>query len=119
MPRKGSRREPSRCPSRRKTRQRPPYLTLPQTLERAVAELADPLASDAEHPTDLLQGMLPTPIQPKVESQHLGIAGCQRAECDLDLFLEEALHGALFRIALLLGNEALDERAFAFRIERG
>ena len=90
-----------------------------EPLERAVAQLADALAGDAEHAADLLERVLAPALEPEVEPQHLGVARRQRAERLLDLVGEEAVHRLPLRCrGMLVGDEALDERAVAFGIER-
>src|SRR5512135_889499 len=58
-----------RPPLRREARQRLPDVPLAQALERPVAQLADALARHAQHPPDLLEGVLPAAVEPEVEPQ--------------------------------------------------
>src|SRR3954453_3356443 len=101
----------------REGRQRAADVALAQALERAIAKLAHPLAGDAEHPADLFQGVFPAAVEPEVEPEHLGVARRQGAERRLDLLGEEAVHRLLFGVALLVGDEAVDQAAIAFGVE--
>ena len=46
---------------------------LPEAQERAIPELPDPLAGDAHHAADLLEGAAVSVVQPEIEPQHLGV----------------------------------------------
>ncbi len=96
--------------------QRAPDFAFAQPLERAVAQLPHPLTRDAQHGADFLERVLAAPVQTEVQTQHLGIAGRERAQRFLDFIGEEAVHGFLFRIGHLVGYEALDECAIPFRV---
>src|SRR5205085_91442 len=74
---------------RREAGQRLADGSLAQPLERAVAQLADPLAGHAEHPADLFQGVLASAVEAEVEPQHLGVTRRQRRQRVLDLLGEE------------------------------
>src|SRR5262245_39769484 len=102
----------------REARQRAADVAFAQPLERAVAQLAHPLAGDAEHAADFLQGVLPAAVEAEVEPEHLGVPRRQGAEGGLDLLGEEAVHRLLFRVTLLVGDEPVDQTAIAFRVER-
>ena len=60
--------------------QRPTDVAFTQPLERAVAQLADALARDAEHRADLLERVLSAALEPEVETQDFGVAGRERVE---------------------------------------
>src|SRR3954471_14901883 len=100
-------------------RQCPPDLALAQSLQGPVTKLAYPLPGDAQHSSDLLQRMLPAPVQPEVEPQHLGIARGQRSQRVVHLFGQEVLHGLLFRVSLFVGDEAVDHGALGLMLDRG
>src|SRR5206468_6069317 len=93
-------------------------VTFTQTLQRAIAELANTLTRDAKHRADLLEGVLAPTFETKVQPQHLRIARRQGAERLLDLVVEETIHCFLFRIRHLVGDETLDERSITFGIHR-
>ena len=95
-----------------------PDVALAQALERTVAQLADPLARDAEHRADLLERVLAPALEAEVQPQHLRVARRQRVERLLDLVGEEAVHRLLLGVRHLVGDEALDERAIALGIHR-
>src|SRR5262245_15456689 len=80
-----------------------------ETLERPIAELANPLACDAEHGADLLERMLATTLETEVQTQDLRVTRWQRAERLFDLVGEEAVHRLFLGIWHLVGDETLDE----------
>src|SRR5690348_2862971 len=82
-------------PLRCEAAKRPAHIPLTQPLQRPVAQLADPLARDAEHRADLLERVLASAFKAEVEAQHLGVARRQGAERLLDLVGEEAVHRLL------------------------
>src|SRR2546422_6103689 len=90
--------------------QRLAHRAFAQPLERAVAQLADALPRDAEHPADLFQRVLAPAVQTEIETQHFGVALLEAVERRLDLVGQEAVHRLLFRIREVFGDEALDER---------
>src|ERR1043166_1925200 len=47
-------------------------VALAETLERPVAELADPLTGDTEHRADFLERVLAASLETEVEAQHFG-----------------------------------------------
>src|SRR4051812_33182500 len=99
-------------------RQRPTDLALTQSLQGPVAKLAHPLPGNAQHSSDLLQRMLPAPVQAEIEPEHLGIARGQRSQRVVHLFRQKVLHRLLFRISLLIGNEAVDHGALGLVLDR-
>src|SRR3982751_1641955 len=50
-----------------------------------IPELTDPLPSNAQHTTDLLQGAGIPIVQPEIEPEDLGISGRERCQGDLQL----------------------------------
>src|SRR5215218_6971494 len=104
---------------RREARQRPPDIPLLEPLQGAVPELADPLPGHAQHAADLLQRVLAAAVEPEVEPQYLGIPRRQGPERPVDLLRQELVHCPPLGIALLVGDEAVDERALSVGIERG
>src|SRR5438105_9916038 len=105
--------------SGREARERLAYITIPQPLERAVPQLAHPLARHAEHAADLLERVLAAAIQPEIQAEHLGVAPLERADGLLELVRQEAVHRLVFRVGEVFGDKALDQRPVAVRIERG
>src|SRR5215208_2815547 len=101
----------------REARQGTPDFTFTQPLQRPIAQLTHSLAGDAQHATYFLERVLPSAVEPEVESQDFSIARCQRPQRGIDLLSQEVLHGPLFRVALLLGNEPIDHGALALLIE--
>src|SRR5215208_6187159 len=93
-------------------------VTSAQPLERAIAELPDALARDAEHRADLLERVLAPAFQAEVQPEDLGVARRERVERLLDLVGEEAVHRLLLGVGHLVGDEALDQRAIALRVQR-
>src|SRR5260221_7518309 len=106
---------PSR-PLRREAAQRTPDISFAEPLERPIAELTNPLASDAEHAADFLERVLASAFEAEVEAQHLRVARRQRGQRLLDLVREEAVHCLLLGVRHLIRHEALDERAVALGI---
>ena len=64
--------------SGREAAQRAADVAFAQALERAVAELANALARDAEHGADFLERVLASALEAEVEAQHLRVARRQR-----------------------------------------
>src|SRR4051812_49408773 len=62
------------CGSGREAAERAADVPLAEALEGAVAELADPLAGDAEHGADLLERVLAPALEPEVQAEDLGVA---------------------------------------------
>src|SRR5438094_10638537 len=93
--------------------QRLAHRAFAQPLQRAVAQLADALARDAEHAADLFQRMLAPAVEAEIEAQNLGVALLQRVQRRLDLVREEAVHRLLLGVGESLGDEALDARPAA------
>src|ERR671927_130010 len=87
---------------RREATQRTSHIALTKALERAIAELANALAGDAEHGPDLLQGVLPSAVQPEIEPQHFRVAHGQSIQRLLDFIGEEAIHRFLLRVRQLV-----------------
>ena len=56
-----------------------------QLQQRAVAQLADPLAGDAHHPADLLERAAVSVVETEVQPQDLGIPRRERGERRLDV----------------------------------
>src|SRR5215211_4185224 len=79
-----------------------------QTLERAIAKLANSLACNAEHRTDFFERMLTSAFETEVETQHLCVTRRQCAEGLFDLIGEEAVHRLFLGVGHLVGDEALD-----------
>src|SRR5215208_384285 len=98
--------------------ERAAHVALAKALERAVAELPDALARDAEHRADLLERVLAPALQAEVQPEHLRVARRERAEGLLDLVGEEAVHRLLLGVGHLVGDEALDEGAVALGVHR-
>src|SRR6185436_1942351 len=94
----------------------PSYVAFAQALERTVAQLADALARDAKHGADLFERVFATALESEVQTEYLRVARRQRTKCKLDLIGEEAIHGFLFGVRHLVGDEAFDERAIAFGV---
>ena len=72
--------------------ERATHVAFTQALERAVAQLPDALARDAEHRTDFLERVLTSAFETEVETQHLCIARRQCAERLLDFVVQETIH---------------------------
>src|SRR5256885_2084839 len=102
----------------REARQRLAYLAAPQALQAPTPQLPHPLARYAEHAADLLERVLAAAVQAEIQAQHLGVAPLQRAQRLLDLVRQEAVHRLVFRVGEVFGDEPLDQRAIAVRIER-
>src|SRR5215208_1018678 len=98
--------------------ERAAHVAFAKALERAVAELPDALARDAEHRADLLERVLAPALQAEVQPEHLRVARRERVERLLDLVGEEAVHRLLLGVGHLVGDEALDQRAIALRVHR-
>src|SRR5436190_11571815 len=88
-----------------------------QTLQRAIPELANALTGHAEHAADLFERVLAPAVETEVQPQHLGVPPLQRVQRLLDLIRQEAIHRLIFRIREIFGDEALDQRTIAVRIE--
>ncbi len=78
-----------------------------QPLERPVAELTDPLASDSHHPADLLEGPAVAVLESKIEPEHLGIARRQRGQRRLDVLGLAVGQGRAVGALLVDGGKAL------------
>ena len=89
-----------------------------KALQRAVTELTNTLACYAEHRADFLESVFASCFETEVETEHLCIPRRQSRKCGLYLVIEEAIHCFFFGVRHFVGNEALDERAIAFRIHR-
>src|SRR3989442_360986 len=82
-------------------------LSFTQPDQRAVAQLADPLAGHPHHPADLFQRPALAILDPEIEPQHLGIARRQGGQRRLDVLSLAVGHGARIG-AFLVRREALD-----------
>src|SRR5881394_4645207 len=102
---------------RGEARERLPDVSVPQPLQCAVTQLPDALPSDAEHAADLFERVLAPAVETEVQPQHLGVTPLQRVQRLLDLIRQEAIHRLIFRIREIFGDEALDQRTIAVRIE--
>src|SRR5687768_10398624 len=62
--------------------------------------------------------MLSATFEAEIEAQDLRVARWQRAQRELDLVGEKAVHRFLLRVGHLIGDEPLDERPIALGIHR-
>src|SRR5688500_4823808 len=106
----------ARSPLSSEAAERASYVAFAKPLECAVAQLAHTLTRDTEHGADLLECMLSSGFETEVETEHLRVTWRKCRECRLDLVVEEAVHRLFLGVGHLVGDEALDERAIAFRI---
>src|SRR6185437_13795729 len=101
---------------RREAAKRATHVAFTEALERAVAQLTNALACDAEHGANLFERVFAAPFETEVQFENLCVARWKRAERRFDLVVEEAVHCLFLGVRHLVRDEALDERAIAFRI---
>src|ERR1051325_3304214 len=68
------------------------HVAFAEALQRAIAQLANPLARDTEHRADFFQGVLSATFETEIETKHLRITRGQRAQRLLDFVGEKAVH---------------------------
>jgi len=100
-------------------RPRPADLSLAQSLQRAVAELADPLTRHAEHRADLLEGVFLPVVESEVEPEDPRVARREGVERLAHFLGKEPVHGARLHVAVPSRHEPVDQGAVAARVEGG
>src|SRR5215210_3055413 len=82
-------------------------MLLTQLPKSTIPKLPDALAGDAHHAADLLERPRLAVIQPKVESEHLGVARRERREGEIEVGGPAVGHGRSVCALLREGHEAL------------